>query len=157
VQQNRQEDGNRERDQNGRRLRRQRLGQPAILIVPSHVAAVCRPAVPFFSIQVLGRALAVAQLFPYNCAGDGDARSSGGEFRVFEGPGAGIFGRGTRCWRSGDDVTKGFAGLAPSVAALGLDRSVAERNGNSAVPLGAQSRSQARRRFHASPPLTRHR
>lgn len=56
-----------------------------------------------------------------------------------------------------DDVTKEFAGLAPSVAALGLDRSVAERKGNSAVPLGAQSRSQARRRFHASPPLTRHR
>jgi hypothetical protein len=73
------------------------------------------------SIQVVGWALAVAQLYPYNCAGEGDARSPGGEFRVFGGPRAGIFGRGTRCWRSGDDVTRGFAGLAPSVAALGLE------------------------------------
>lgn len=38
------------------------------------------------SIQVAGRALAVAQLYPYICAGKGDARSSGGEFRVLEGP-----------------------------------------------------------------------
>jgi hypothetical protein len=82
-----------------------------------------------FSNQVLGRALAVAQLYPYSCAGEGDARSSGGEFRVFESSKAGIFDRGTRCWRSGDDVTRGFAGLAPSVAALGLDRGVAGRKG----------------------------
>lgn len=65
-----------------------------------------------FSIQVLGRALAVAQLYPYVRAGEGDARSSGGEFRVFEGPRAGLSDRGTRCWRLGDDVIRGFAGLA---------------------------------------------
>lgn len=101
-----------------------------------------------FSIQVLGRALAVAQLYPYICAGEGDARSSGGEFRVFEGSRAGISDRGTRCWRSGDDVTRGFTGLAPSVAALGLDRRRGRAKvGNSAVPLGAQSRSLA------APPL----
>lgn len=42
MQQNRQDEGNGKGDENGRQVRRQRLRQPAILIVPSH--EFCRSA-----------------------------------------------------------------------------------------------------------------
>lgn len=84
--------------------------------------AVCNQALAYsFSVQVLGRALTVAQLWPYVRASEGDTRSSGGEFRVCGSPRLEILTGERVCWRSGDDVTREVAGPHSSVAALGLE------------------------------------